>query len=79
MAFLATMQAKIIAGLLAVALIWGGIAYIRSDAKKDGANEIKAKVATETIRTMDKARQEKEQSNEAVRSKSIDAVIDGLR
>lgn len=72
-------------GLLALAvvgLVIGVVLYIdgvRRDGKKAGAAEVTTAVQGETIKQTEKARQDKEKANEAIRDKPLDAVIDGLR
>lgn len=65
-----------------IALLLGGLWLyhsIYSKGEKAGSSEVIKKVQTETVKAIERARTEKEKANEAVRSKPIDAVIDGLR
>ncbi|WP_428668013.1 hypothetical protein [Reyranella sp.] len=78
-AFLGTIQAKIIAGLLAVALVGGAIVYIYGKGERAGSSEIKARVATETVKTLDAARISKERTDEEVHRTPYDDRADGLR
>ena len=78
-AFLGTSQAKIIAGLLVVALIGGAILYIYNKGEKAGSADVKAKVATETVKTLDKARQTKEQADKDTLATPYNDRIEGLR
>ena len=69
-------------GLGILALIAGALFYVdsvRRDGKKAGASEVTTKVQEETIKKTDEARKDKEKANEEVRTKPLDAVIDGLR
>ena len=76
---LSQIQLIIIGGLLAVVLTAGGIAYIYDKGGDAASAEIKATVATETIKTLDAARKTKEQADEEVRRTPFNDRVDGLR
>ncbi len=82
-AVLTTPAAKAVAiTLLAVALIAGTAWVLRdqfSQGKKAGAAAVTTTVQQETIRAQEKARREKEQIDEKVRSTPYDDRVDGLR
>jgi hypothetical protein len=78
-AFLATIQAKIIAAGLLVAAIGGGIAYVYHEGKDAGSNVITTAVQTRTIQTLDAARISKEKTDEEVHRTPYDDRADGLR
>lgn len=77
--FLATIQAKIIGGLLVVALIGGVFLWVFNKGEKAGSSAITTKVQQETIKTLDKARQTKDQADRDVKSKPYDERVDGLK
>ena len=68
---------------LAILLLIGATLFavnrIYSKGEKAGAGDVATKVQAETIKQTEKARQDKEKADEAVRDKPVDAVIDGLR
>ena len=68
----------IAAGLMVAATL-GIVWSIYSKGEKAGSADVKAAVSAKAVETIDNARTTKEKANEAVRSKPIDAVIDGLQ
>lgn len=76
---LSKIQLAIIGGLLAVVLTAGGIAWVFNKGQTAGSSEVKAKVATETVRTLDAARISKERTDEDVHRTPYDDRADGLR
>lgn len=76
---LSRIQLIMIGAALAVVLIGGGLAYVYREGKDAGSSAVTSAVQTQTIQTLDKARQEKEKANEAVRRTPLDDLVDGLR
>jgi len=72
-------QAYIIGGLLAVALIGGGIAYIYNKGESAGSSAVTGAVQSKTIETLDAARNAKEKADEEVRRTPYGDRVDGLR
>jgi len=69
-------------GLGFLALVVGTLLVVNHIYRKGesaGGGKVTTEVQGETIRQTEKARQDKEKANEAVRDQPIDAVIDGLR
>ncbi len=68
----------VFAGLV-IAGVLGVVNHIYTKGEKAGASGVTTAVQGETIKQTEKARQDKEKVNEAIRDKPLDAVIDGLR
>lgn len=79
MAFLATIEAKIIGGLLIAAIVGGVIYWTYDEGRDAGASAITGAVQTKTIETLDAARTSKEKADEEVRRTPYDGRVDGLR
>lgn len=77
-AFLATMQAKIIAVGLLVALIGGAIFYIYDEGKDAGSGKVTTAVQEKTISTLDAARAAKEKADAETREMPYDKKVEGL-
>jgi len=78
-AWLASIEAKIIGGLLVVALIGGVFLWIYDKGESAGSADVKAKVATETVKTIDAARITKEKADAETHSVPYGERADGLR
>ena len=76
---MARIEVYIIAGLFAVTLIGGGIAYIYGEGKDAGTSAVKTEVQSKTIETLDAARTSKEKADEEVRRTPYGDRVDGLR
>ena len=68
----------LLAAIAALALI-AGAARLYGAAEKAGAAAVGSAVQTETIRTLERARIEKERTDEEVRRTPYDDRVDGLR
>lgn len=55
------------------------IAVVYSKGERAGASKVETEVQRETVKQIDRARTEKNKADDAVRSKPIDEVIDGLK
>jgi hypothetical protein len=77
--FLAILKSPItwIVGAVVATLILLGIVYTKGE--RAGSSNVTTKVQTETIRTLDAARKNKERAEDAVRNTPLDAVIDDLQ
>lgn len=69
-----------IAGVLALVLaVAGGVWLIYHKGEVAGSAAVTTKVQETTIKTIDKARTEKDKAESVIRAKPIDEVIDGLK
>jgi hypothetical protein len=78
-AFLGTMQAKIIGGLLVVAAIGWLFLHVYGKGETAGGAKITTAVQSKTIETINKARTAKEKADADVRSKPYDQRVDDLK
>lgn len=76
---LSQIQLIIIGGLLAAVITVGGIAYIYSKGETAGSSKVTTSVQQETIKTLDAARQRKDNADAEVRSTPYEGRVDGLK
>ena len=76
---MARIEVYIIGGLLAAALVGGGILYIYGEGKDAGAGAVKNEVQSKTIETLDAARSAKEKADADVRATPYSERVDGLK
>lgn len=76
---LSKLQLLAIAAVVAIAAAIATVAIVYRKGEKAGASDITVKVQEQTVKTIERARQEKEKTDATVRDTAIDAVIDGLR
>lgn len=72
-------QTYLVVAGLAVVLVGGAFYWTLAKGEKMGSAAVTKAVQGETIRTMDKARQEKAVVDERVRNKPLDELVDGLK
>lgn len=68
----------VVGGLIAV-LVGGAFFWTLTKGEKLGESTVKAAVATETVKTLGKARTEKEKANEKARNTPIEILVDDLK
>ncbi len=76
---LASLEAKIIAGAAALALIGGAIWLVYHKGESAGSSSVRVEVQRKTIETLDAARLSREKTDAEVHSTPYRDRVDGLR